>query len=307
MPIRIAIVGYGKIAVDQHVPAIQGNSEYQLVAAVSPRPPQVPPPVPVYESVGAMLQAMPGGVDAIAVCTPPSARHPIVAEALAAGLHVLIEKPPAATLGEVEDMVRRAHAANRTLYAAWHAQHNDGVDDARDRLAGKTVTRFRIEWFEDVRKWHPGQDWIFAPGGFGVFDPGINALSISTSILPMPLFIRQAKLLVPANRQQPIAVSLDFGDNLSADFDFRERPDEHWVIEVDTADGEQLRLSEGGTRLAVNGAEVKVSGIGEYPSIYQHFAKLVAANQVEVDVDPLRIVADAFMAGSHQTTDAFDF
>jgi hypothetical protein len=41
-----------------------------------------------------------------------------------------------------------------------------------------------IVWHEDVRKWHPGQQWIWEPGGFGVFDPGINALSIATRIFP---------------------------------------------------------------------------------------------------------------------------
>lgn len=305
MTIRIAIIGYGKIAVDQHVPAIRANPAYTLVAVVSPRPPQVAPDVPLFASTEALLAAMPGGVDAVAVCTPPAVRHPIVAEALAAGLHVLIEKPPAATLGEVEDMVALAHAAKRTLYAAWHAQHNDAVEEARARLAGKTVTRFRIEWFEDVRKWHPGQAWIWAPGGFGVFDPGINALSISTRILPHRLFVRQARLQFPANRQQPIAVSLDFGDQLSAEFDWRARADEHWQIGVETSDGSALLLSEGGARLAIGGAPVPVTSIGEYPSIYARFAELVASSTVEVDLDPLRIVADAYLAGSHEFVDPF--
>ena len=42
----------------------------------------------------------------------------------------------------------------------------------------------RIIWKEDVHHWHPGQRWIWEPGGFGVFDPGINALSVLTEILP---------------------------------------------------------------------------------------------------------------------------
>ena len=35
MPIRIAIVGVGKIARDQHLPSIAGNRDFELVAAVS--------------------------------------------------------------------------------------------------------------------------------------------------------------------------------------------------------------------------------------------------------------------------------
>jgi D-galactose 1-dehydrogenase len=56
---------------------------------------------------------------------------------------------------------------------------------AKAWLAGKRqVARGRITWREDVRKWHPGQDWVFEPGGMGVFDPGINALSILTISCP---------------------------------------------------------------------------------------------------------------------------
>ena len=56
------------------------------------------------------------------------------------------------------------------------------VAPAKAWLAGKTIKQAKIIWREDVRKWHPGQDWIFEAGGMGVFDPGINALSIMTDI-----------------------------------------------------------------------------------------------------------------------------
>ena len=34
-PIRIAIIGYGKIAEDQHVPSIEANPRFELVASSS--------------------------------------------------------------------------------------------------------------------------------------------------------------------------------------------------------------------------------------------------------------------------------
>ena len=52
-----------------------------------------------------------------------------------------------------------------------------------DWLAGRTIRRVECTWKEDVRVWHPGQAWIWEPG-IGVFDPGINALSVLTRILP---------------------------------------------------------------------------------------------------------------------------
>ena len=73
---------------------------------------------------------------------------------------------------------------------------------------GKRVRELRVTWKEDVRHWHPGQAWIWEPGGFGVFDPGINALSILTRILPSPIFVQSATLAVPANRAAPIAAEI---------------------------------------------------------------------------------------------------
>ncbi len=62
-----------------------------------------------------------------------------------------------------------------------------------------------------MRQWHPNQEWIWQAGGLGVFDPGINALSIITHILPRALFITKATLEFPENamrRLQPTFISL---------------------------------------------------------------------------------------------------
>src|SRR3546814_1603945 len=64
------------------------------------------------------------------------------------------------------------------------------LEEARVRIAQDGLSRARITWIEDVRKWHPGQDWIWKPGGFGVFDPGINALSLASLLFPGPLTVR---------------------------------------------------------------------------------------------------------------------
>ncbi len=51
-------------------------------------------------------------LDAVAICTPPQVRHAIARDAIEAGKHVLLEKPPTATLSELEDL-RRAGRASR--------------------------------------------------------------------------------------------------------------------------------------------------------------------------------------------------
>jgi predicted dehydrogenase len=304
MPIRIAIIGFGKIARDEHLPAIGTDPRFEAVAAVSPRSSDVGG-LRRFTSQRELLDSMPGGIDAVAVATPPGVRQPIVAEALEAGLHVLIEKPPAATLGEVDDMERRARAAGRTLFTAWHSQHAGGVEGARRALAGKTVAALEIVWHEDVRKWHPGQEWIWAPGGFGVFDPGINALSIASRILPMPLFVREARLSYPQNRQTPIAARIGFAGGFTADFDWRRTEGEQWTIRVETQDGTKVQLRSGGAELLVDGEPQPVDSRREYPGLYDRFAGLIEAGEMEVDREPLRIVADAFLVGARDSTEPF--
>jgi D-galactose 1-dehydrogenase len=307
MPIRIAIIGYGKIAKDQHVPSITADPRFELAAVSSRRLPEGLD-VPVFAGHSEMIREMAGKLDAVSLCTPPTARLAIVEEALAAGLHVLVEKPPAATLGEIEAMERLARASGRSFYTGWHSQHAPGVEAARRALAGATISRLAIRWFEDVRKWHPGQQWIWEAGGFGVFDPGINALSIATRILPMRLFVREATLVFPENRQTPIAARVAFeggGGAFTAEMDWRYSEGERWTIEVETADGRRLEMLDGGARLLIDGEPQPLAELGEYPSIYDRFARLIDAGGSEIDREPLRIVADAFLVGRRETAEPF--
>src|SRR5690606_880461 len=101
----------------------------------------------------------------------------------------------------------------RLLFQTWHSRYNDAVAAARKILREEGVASLRIDWRESVRKWHPGQDWVWEPGGFGVCDPGINAMSIFTEIMPFPVFVESARLKFPVNRQTPVDVEIAFKSN----------------------------------------------------------------------------------------------
>ena len=303
-PIRIAIVGLGKIARDQHLPAIAGDPAFRLTAIATRN--ATHDAVPVFPSLAALLAEGPA-IDAVALCTPPQVRRADAARAIAAGCHVLLEKPPGATVSEVVPLAAAARARGVTLFASWHARFAPGVAAARALLHAAPPCAVTVTWKEDVRHWHPGQDWIFEPGGFGVFDPGINALSILTHILPEPPFLRQAELLVPANRAAPIAAELRLGEAaIRASFDFRQAGPQRWDIEAETAQG-RIALTEGGARLARDGAPQPVAALGEYPALYRHFAAMVRAGASDVDLSPLQLVADACLLGRRQAVEAFDW
>jgi predicted dehydrogenase len=304
-PIRTAIIGFGKIAEDQHVPAIAGNPRFELAGSVSR---QGKGPAPNFTDTEALLAAVPD-LEATAITSPPGPRFDIARTCIERGLHLLLEKPPCATLGEVDELRRLAAAKGTTLFTTWHAQHNGGVAAAKKLLADTRIATMKITWHEDVHKWHPGQQWVFEPGGFGVFDPGINAFSVATAILPAPLFVREASLFFPVNAHTPIAAELAFTSPaadgpLSASLDWRKTDGEEWTIEIETVDGSRLQLLDGGARLLLNGDEVAASGIGEYPDLYARFAELIDCRESLVDVEPLRLVADSLLVGRREMVEA---
>lgn len=303
MPRPIALVGIGKIARDQHVPAIAASPDWTLAATVSRH--GTVDGVPAYTDLAAMLSAHPE-IEVVSLCLPPQPRFDYAASCLRAGRHVILEKPPGQTLAEVQALDGIARDEGRTLFATWHSRAAPGVELARDILARRGVTALHITWREDVRKWHPGQDWVFEPGGMGIFDPGINALSILTRILPAPVHLTEATLETPANRAMPIAASLRFTGGVSAAFDWREQGPQIWDIDATLPDG-TLRLSDGGCRLVVDGTEQPVPDIGEYPALYGRMSDLVGAGASDVDLSPMIHVADAFTLGRRITVDPFDF
>ncbi|MBB4065542.1 Gfo/Idh/MocA family protein [Gellertiella hungarica] len=304
-PIKLAIVGVGKIVRDQHLPAIAGNGNFELIATASRH--GTVDGVPAYSSIEAMLEAVPA-IDAVSLCMPPQYRYDAARKALDAGKHVFLEKPPGATLSEVQDLIRLADSKGLSLFASWHSRYAPAVEATRAFLAGAAIRSVEIIWKEDVRHWHPNQEWIWQAGGLGVFDPGINALSIMTHILPNPVFLTGAELTFPENRDAPIAASLAFRDQaglaVNAEFDWRQTGKQTWDIRAETDKGLMV-LESGGSKLTIDGREQLNAADDEYPSLYRRFAEIISAGRSDTDLAPLTHVADAFMLGKRRVTEAF--
>ena len=304
-PIRLALVGLGKIARDQHLPAIAATPGIELVAVAS-RNARLDG-VECFATAEELLAEVPD-VDAVALCTPPKPRRDQALAVLAAGKHVLLEKPPGAAVNELAPLKTLAEKRGRTLFAAWHSRFAPAVEPARAFLARHRARRIRILWKEDVRVWHPGQDWIFEPGGLGVFAPGINALSILTTILPEPVFVIGTQLDFPANRDGPIAAELELttasGLPIHAAFDFRQSGEQIWSIAIET-DAGSLVLSAGGARLSHDGQALVDEPQREYLGVYRRFAELIQTASSDVDIVPLGLVADAFMLGRRSIVEDF--
>ncbi len=118
---RVAIVGCGNIALRYHLRACQQTPGIELVAAADPTPSRLAlfceaagldPRACVVDYRAALERS---DVEAVIVCTPPAARPAIVLDALAAGKHVLSEKPLALAPADGWAMVGAARRTRRRL------------------------------------------------------------------------------------------------------------------------------------------------------------------------------------------------
>lgn len=93
---RIALVGLGSAGYTLHLPALEGIREHPVVGAVDPDAARRNRAaerfkVPVFEDFDAMLSA--AKPELVIIGTPPSSHADYCLRALAAGAHVLCEKP----------------------------------------------------------------------------------------------------------------------------------------------------------------------------------------------------------------------
>ena len=294
---RLAIIGFSQVARDRHLPAIAATPGIDLVAIASPQ--GGVDGIPWFPSLEALLGSD-TEIDAVALCTPPQLRRHQAALALEAGRHVLLEKPPGATVSEIVGLADMARRANLTLFAAWHSRYSKAVEDARELIVTHGATSIEITWRENGRGRHPAHDWIWQPGGLGVFDLGIDALAVLTEIVPEKLFVTGAELSIPSNRQTPVAATLTLtgrsGLDVTAIFDLRQTREEVRDIEVRSGFG-VFAASHGGGLLTMGGRILADGKVLEYHGLYRRFLELVRTGASDIDTAPLAHVADAFLLG----------
>lgn len=306
--IRIAVIGVGQIARQQHLPALENDPDFTIVAAVSPVP--VALNVPVFATLAELRQSD-LVLDAVALCTPPALRYGLAHEALASGWHVLLEKPPTVTRSQAESLSRLADERGLTIFAAWHSVYAASIPALREILPTLSIERVTIAWKENAEKWHPGADWLWRDGALGVFDAGINALSILCTLSSEAILYDAALLSFHDNQRAPSHVRLamrgsETGLPITAEFDWRhEAASEIWEIVWHAGNGERVILSEGGARLHRGSLEIVLAEAHEYAGVYRHFAALIREGRSSLDLRALDLVTDALAFGTRQNPDGY--
>ena len=190
--LRVALVGTGSVA-RLHAEAVAAHPRSALVAVTDhsrsaadafARTWEVPA---VYDDLDALLEAE--HPDVVLVCTPPGAHRGQTIAAFAAGAHVVVEKPPAASLEELDAMRAAADAAGRQLAVVFQQRTGTAAAHARRLLSEGTLGRPLVAvcetlWYRDAAYFDtPWRGKWQTEGGGTTLGHGIHQLDLLAYLL----------------------------------------------------------------------------------------------------------------------------
>jgi predicted dehydrogenase len=130
---RVGVVGVGYWG-SKHVRVLNALERVSSVAVIDPRQERLDALTRTFPSIQAFtsLQAALPAVDGVIVATPPTTHVPIALAAIAAGKHVLVEKPLATTGHDAQRLIDAAEERGVLLMVGHTFEHNSAVWRLRD-------------------------------------------------------------------------------------------------------------------------------------------------------------------------------
>ncbi len=190
--LRCAIVGTGAVA-HLHARAIEGHPHAALVAVTDQTrgtaeefSAQWGHPA-VYDTLDSLLAAE--NPDVMLICTPPGVHREQTLASLAAGAHVIVEKPPAPSLDELDEMRAAAVAAGRQLAVVFQQRTGTAAAHVRRLLAEGELGRPLLAVCQTL--WYRDAEYFAAPwrgkweteGGGTTLGHGIHQLDLLAHLL----------------------------------------------------------------------------------------------------------------------------
>ncbi|PJJ70671.1 putative dehydrogenase [Diaminobutyricimonas aerilata] len=190
--LRAAIIGTGAVAAS-HSAAIAAYTGAALVAVTDHDPDRAHDfaalhgEPAVYDDLASLLAAE--SPDVVHICTPPGVHADQADAALAAGAHVVVEKPPALTLAEIDRMLAAAERADRRLAVVFQQRTGSAAQHVRDLLASGALGRPLVALCHTL--WFRGEDYFAVPwrgrweteGGGTTLSHGIHQLDLLAYLL----------------------------------------------------------------------------------------------------------------------------
>ena len=162
--LRGAIVGYGFIMDKGHAAAYRQRPDIEVVAIADIAPDRRAvaaaawPEARIYSDHTSLLAAEAGKdagrLDFVDVATPPSDHATVAHAAFDAGLHVLCEKPLAATMDEARAMLRHAVRAERVIYPCHNYKHAPVIKAVRGVIESGRIGKVHLVTLQTFRDTH---------------------------------------------------------------------------------------------------------------------------------------------------------
>jgi len=175
---RVAVIGVGIGAA--HVEGYRDNTPGYEVAVIcdldAGRARDVAATVPdaaVETSYDAVLAR--GDIDLVDICLPPSLHLDTIEAALAAGKHVLCEKPLVGSLAQVQRVMRAAEQAGRTVVPVYQYRYGNGLARLRRLIEAGVTGRPLVASIET--------HWNRLPGYYDVRWRGRKATELGGAML----------------------------------------------------------------------------------------------------------------------------
>lgn len=272
-PVRLLLVGCGGIAA-AYLQALAKAPGLALAAVVEPDPARATPAGVARHATVAAWRAAGPACDAALVLTPPASHEAITVELLAAGLHVLCEKPLAPTVAAADRMLAAARAAGRRLMMGSKFRYTPDVAQAhrllREGACGDVVLYENVfcSHVDMSRRWNAD---AAQSGGGVLIDNGCHSVDIARFLLG-PIARVQAQF---GRRAQAVAVE----DTARLLFTSRSGAlgsiDLSWSVHKETDSYVRVHGTRGTVEVGWRGSRWKEVG-GEWQAIGAGYDKVAA-------------------------------
>jgi predicted dehydrogenase len=310
-PLRVALVGPGRIAT-AHLDAIAAAPDLARLVAVSGLTHEHERTAELAHRYGADRiepdVAAAEDIDAVVLTVPNHVHAPLATELLAAGKHVLVEKPLATTLAEADLMIAAAERHDRVLMAAQCRRFFRGAQLAKERvgdLGGPVSLVHHLGVFAEGA----AAEWWRSAADTGGLALGLNGPHVVDSMLwlvgaaPTRVYARTRRLRPHWEGEDEAVLVVDFADgSLGTGYlslNSREPVNDRWITGPEGVlrliDDRTLHLD--GTCLLDEPVTPYIEGDSAFRAQFREFAEAVLDKRVPLasarEVRPVSAVLDA--------------
>ena len=249
--IGVGVIGCGRVAQQRHLPIIHGMAETKLVGVFDVDPETRKKAAErynladVYENYRQLVASE--QIDAIVVTTPTQFHAEVAVAALSAGKHVIIEKPLALSLDEVDQLEAAAAAAGRIVAVAMNSRWHRLARQAREIVRGGTLGRvglLRSVFTDGFRHNEQPRPWMMRHdlAGSVLVEQAVHHFDLWQFLLDTEVESIYARMLEPMTRNERAAVTATMANGVIASAIFTEGLKDANELEIYGQDG-RLRVS----------------------------------------------------------------